>query len=322
MDTSVQFANTWLSRPPVVVADSSTAEQAPTSGADQVIGVNHFDADSEHDRCELIRDVVAIANSGGGRLIVPAAINDTDILRWLAEYTGTADFEINVRGIHQAGVSATEITVGAAALPIGFSKQATFQTSQDSDRPQQVFPAGSFYFRHGERSEPGTTADMRNFFERVLRRARRRWLRGIRRVLAAALAPVVGKSPQQIAAKKKTRGLANLQPVRIVTDPDAPALHPQDVDRLYPWRQKDLLRELNSRLGRRALNSYDIHAVRRQHRLDERPEFVFNLPGAGRRYSPVVADWIIEEYGSDPDFFKQSRAADQKSLRLRRQKPR
>src|SRR5262245_50082319 len=32
-----------------------------------------------------------------------------------------------------------------------------------------------------------------------------------------------------------------LQPVRIVNDPDAPALQPQDVDRLYPWRQKDLL---------------------------------------------------------------------------------
>ena len=90
----------------------------------------------------------------------------------------------------------------------------------------------------------------------------------------------------------------NLQPVRIVTDPDAPALQPQDVDRLYPWRQKDLLRELNRRLGRRALNSYDIQAVRRQHRLDERPDFVFNLPGAGRRYSPAAADWIMEQNAS------------------------
>ena len=74
---------------------------------------------------------------------------------------------------------------------------------------------------------------------------------------------------------------ANLKPVRIVTDPSAPALQPQDVDRLYPWRPKDLLRELNGRLGRRMLNSYDIQAVRRQHHLDEHPDFVFNLPGAG-----------------------------------------
>lgn len=113
----------------------------------------------------------------------------------------------------------------------------------------------------------------------------------------------------------------NLQPVRIVTDPDAPALQPQDVDRLYPWRQKDLLRELNRRLGRRLLNSYDIQAVRRQHRLDEHPDFVFNLPGAGRRYSPATAEWIMMQHAGDPEFFQRARAADHEIMKLRRRKP-
>jgi hypothetical protein len=111
------------------------------------------------------------------------------------------------------------------------------------------------------------------------------------------------------------------QPVRIVNDPDAPALQPQDVDHLYPWRQKDLLRELNSRLGRRFLNSYDIQAVRRQHHLDDRPDFVFNLPGAGRRYSPAVADWIIDQHTRDPEFFHHARTADHEIMKLRRHKP-
>ena len=114
----------------------------------------------------------------------------------------------------------------------------------------------------------------------------------------------------------------NLQPVRIVTDPQAPALQPQDVDRLYPWRQKDLLRELNGRLGRRFLNSYDIQAVRRQHRLDEHPDFVFNLPGAGRRYSPAAAEWMLEQHARDPEFFHQARTADHEIMKLRRRKPR
>jgi hypothetical protein len=81
------------------------------------------------------------------------------------------------------------------------------------------------------------------------------------------------------------------------------------------------VRELNNRVGRRMLNSYDIQAVRRQHRLDERPDFVFNLPGAGRRYSPAVADWIMEQYGLDPEFFRRARVADHDMLRLRRQTP-
>lgn len=112
-----------------------------------------------------------------------------------------------------------------------------------------------------------------------------------------------------------------LKPVRIVSDPAAPALQPQDVDRLYPWRQKDLVAELNRRLGRRMLTSYDIQAVRRHHRLDEHPEFVFNLPGAGRRYSPAVAEWIMNEYAGDPEFFRSARIADQAQLKLRRRKP-
>jgi hypothetical protein len=111
------------------------------------------------------------------------------------------------------------------------------------------------------------------------------------------------------------------QPVRIVTDPQAPKLQPQDVDLLYPWRQKELVRELNRRIGRRMLNSYDIQAVRRHHRLDERPDFVFHLPGAGRRYSPAVADWIMDEFARDAEFFHKARAADHELLRLRRERP-
>jgi hypothetical protein len=126
----------------------------------------------------------------------------------------------------------------------------------------------------------------------------------------------------ETASKSVPRDNAAPQPVRIVTDPNAPALQPQDVDRLYPWRQKDLLRELNKRLGRRVLNSYDIQAIRRQHHLDEHPEYVFNLPGAGRRYSPAVADWIMEQHNRDPEFFHRARLADHDLMALRRHKPR
>jgi hypothetical protein len=128
------------------------------------------------------------------------------------------------------------------------------------------------------------------------------------------------KSIESMPGTKKVSS-ANLQPVRIVTDPNAPVLQPQDVDRLYPWRQKDLLRELNNRLGRRVLNSYDIQAIRRQHQLDERPDFVFNLPGAGRRYSPATADWIMDQYAHDSEFFHRARTADHEIMKLRRQKP-
>jgi hypothetical protein len=82
------------------------------------------------------------------------------------------------------------------------------------------------------------------------------------------------------------------------------------------------MRELNRRLGRRALNSYDIQAVRRQNRLDERPDFVFHLPGAGRRYSEAAVEWILDQHDRDPEFFHRARAADHEFMKLRRRKPR
>jgi hypothetical protein len=281
-----------------------------------------LDVASDADWCELIRDVVAVANSGGGRIVVDGAIDEPQILSRLRQFTDSTFDDIHVQAIERNGAELTLVNVGAATIPVGFTKPGVCDSTVAPDGPQQVFPLGVYYFRHGERSEPGTSGDMRAFIERLLRRVRRRWLRGIRRVLAKPITFDEGAAPKRIVSKRIRLERTVLQPVRIVSDPNAPALQPQDVDRLYPWRQKDLLHELNNRLGRRVLTTYDVQAVRRHHGLDERLDFVFHLPGAGRRYSPAVADWIMEQFGRDPEFFHEARAADQAMLKLRRKKPR
>jgi hypothetical protein len=278
-----------------------------------------FDPNSERDWCEVVRDIVAIANSGGGQVVLDGSTSEEKVHQWLNLYTDSAFADVRIAPLEGNNSTGTVILIGRAKLPVGFTRTSICLTS--AGEQGEIFTAGSFYFWHDDRSEPGTTADMRAFLERTLRRIRRRWLRKIRRVVDAPIDLGESATSNRAAAKRKQRQLANLQPVRIVTDPEAPALQPQDVDRLYPWRQKDLLRELNSRLGRRALNSYDIQAVRRQNRLDEHPDFVFNLPGAGRRYSPAAAEWIMDQYARDPEFFHRARAADQQALKLRRQKP-
>lgn len=314
---------------PADVPDGDIAESGIAGSA----YLENFDAASEVAWCELIRDVVALANSGGGRLIVRQAVpgsadglgatqlSAAAILERLAQYTDSPFDDVQVRATESAGRKELEIVVGAADFPIGFIHAAQPGQAGQSASQEQIFPAGSFYFRRGGRSEPATSSDLQAFSMRLVRRVRRRWLRGVRRVVSAPVESLVAKRRTHKAAASDTISTAKLRPVRIVTDPNAPALQPQDVDRLYPWRQKDLVRELNSRLGRRALNSYDIQAVRRHHQLDERPDFVFNLPGAGRRYSPAVADWIMEQFAAAPQFFQQARIADHEMLKLRRQKP-
>ncbi len=265
-----------------------------------------FDESSEDDWKTLGRDITAMANSGGGHIELLGTLQEPALRQWLA---AGDSLELSVMQHNRVGVAITDITIRPALFPIGFAENRT----------------EAFYVRRGGRTELATSADMQQLFERSIRRVGRRWQRRIRRLLNAPLDHVVRRKRRPAAgglSELTERKSANLKPVRIVTDPDAPPLHPQDIDRLYPWRQKDLVRELNRRIGRRLLNSYDIQAVRRHHRLDSRPEFIFNLLGAGRRYSPAAADWIMDAYSEDPEFFQKSRAADQDQLKLRRQKPR
>jgi len=286
-----------------------------------------FDGDSERDWCELVRNIAAIANSGGGVLVLqrsPRAnqFSATDITRRLAHFTDADFTDITLEAAAGTEHQTIRIKIGSAEFPIVFNCPGSIIDANDTTKRIDLFAAGSLYFWNGENSEPASSRSLQLFLERLLRRVRRRWLAGIRRVLNQPVAALV-RSPQSKLSKRATQAArANLQPVRIVTDPAAPALQPQDVDRLYPLRQKELVAELNRRLGRRALNSYDIQAVRRHHRLDVRPDFVFHLPGAGRRYSPAVLEWIMDQYGRDAEFFHRARAADSEALKLRRQKPR
>jgi hypothetical protein len=295
------------------------AEQTSGSGfrPDQVIRVERFDAGSERDWCALMRDILALANSGGGRVLLSTPVQERDVLNRLAVSTDSGFSDVHVLAADQSNGSGSAIVVGSAVFPVGLSQSTG---AAPATATQDITPG--FYFRHGERTEPGTTADMRSFVERLLRRVRRRWLRGIRRVLTRPITFDEGTLPKRKSVERIRIERAVLHPVRIVSDPSAPALQPQDVDHLYPWRQKDLLQELNHRIGRQLLTTYDVQAVRRHHQLDERPDFVFHLPGAGRRYSPALADWIMEQFARDPEFFHEARAADQAMLRLRRQKPR
>jgi hypothetical protein len=246
-------------------------------------------------------------------------INGPALAERLAYYTGDAfepvDFKIDRAGVEPV----LTLTIGPSAAPIAFTKSAAFTPSSNASQRDQLFAAGSFYFRHGELSEPGTTADMLAFKQRLLRQTAAQWFHEIRRLLSNSTDELETSQPERSAV---VANAAAPQPVRIVVDPTAPVLQPQDVDRLYPLRQKDLVRQLNRQFGQRLVNSYDIQAVRRQHRLDERPDFVFYLPGAGRRYSPAAAEWIAQQYRSDAEFFRRARAADHATLLLRRKKPR
>jgi EC042_2821-lke REase len=84
-----------------------------------------------------------------------------------------------------------------------------------------------------------------------------------------------------------------------------------DPDRSHPYRQKEVIREVNARLDGEGVNAFDVLSVRRVHSITEetRPEFVHVPKFGSPQYSDAFVDWLVSEHERDPAFFPRAKAA-------------
>jgi hypothetical protein len=82
-----------------------------------------------------------------------------------------------------------------------------------------------------------------------------------------------------------------------------------DPDQSHPYRQKEVIREVNARLDGTPVNAFDILSVRRVHSVTEetRPEFVHVPKFGSPQYSDAFVDWIVSEHERNPRFFAQAK---------------
>jgi hypothetical protein len=221
---------------------------------------------------QLLRDVVAMANVGGG-VIVTASPPDLSSVRRELEFDDL-EFASIARG--------TAIVVGPAA-----------------ESPLTLDREGA-YFRHGARSVPATRDDLRKFMEQRLAAVRRKLLLDIRRVITAP-------EGSEVVAIERAENELGEQVIRITTDPHAPLYRAVDFDVTHPYRQKELIAEANSRLPEeRAINAYEFLAVRRTNEID--PDFVHRPRFGTNQYSQAFVDWLVERIERDHEFIERARA--------------
>lgn len=98
--------------------------------------------------------------------------------------------------------------------------------------------------------------------------------------------------------------------IRVVNDPNAPGYAIVDYDRSHPYRGKDLLVVVNDRLpqGAKAINTHDLLAVRRVHQVESKANFYHKGKFSSPQYSEAFADWLLEEYARDKEFFANARS--------------
>jgi hypothetical protein len=259
-----------------------------------------------HDRLdyvELVRDLAAMANSGGGVIVLDgiAGVDEELLHERLGEYAEPEFEGFTVEALTRNGRPSTAVVVeGVRNAPLVFTRTGRIGGEH------VAFVRGGLYFRHGAKSEAATGDDVRDFIRRQLEATRTQWLANIRQVMHA---PDGAEVAVIETAERDEEGRPTL--IRLTTDPHAPLYGQVDPDHSHPYRQKEVIREVNSRLGEGAVNAFDVLSVRRVHAVSEetRPEFVHVPKFGSPQYSDAFVEWLVAERERDARFFEKAKAS-------------
>jgi Putative DNA-binding domain len=300
----------------------------PTSERDRAVAAtregktvdfkSRFDPGSEAECVEFVKDLVAMANSGGGFILVgvhddakPSGTDVSTVLR--LDPAHLTDKVFRYTGEHFSGFAIDEATRGAAAIAVievngsdellVFTRPGNYMA--ENGKQKTAFSSGGVYFRHGAKSEPCTPSDLRRHVEGLISTERSRWMKGIRQVVEARRGTEVAviERTRRDAEGKATR-------VRLTNDPDAPVFGRLNPDDTHPHRMSGLIALLNKRLeGRAKINQHDILGVRRAYNIDEksRPEFAYKPNYDSMHYSDSFLEWLDDQFTRDSEFFQKAR---------------
>lgn len=261
-----------------------------------------IESESSGSLCELIKDIVAIANTGGG--IIVFGVNDDgfscdrfegftldtgELCGRIQKYTGALFSEMEIIDIERSGKTRPALLVGASTTAMVFVKPGTYDTG--GGKQKTAFAQGTLYFRHGAKSEHAFQEDLTHWIDRELSRIRKEGLGGIRKVVEAPAGRPVG-----IVVPHNANSAALT--VRIGNDPNAVSVVPSNAEEIWPYRQKELIERVNTLLSGAKINSHDVQCINRSLNVfGGHPEFAYRphskMPG---QYSERYVRWMIERY--------------------------
>jgi hypothetical protein len=281
-----------------------------------------LDFSEPHAWCEIVKDIVAMANSGGGVLLIglnntgdptgfdPQPVLDMDaavVTDRIEKYTGVQFDGFSVSEETKKGNRLAAILVEGVSVPIVFTKPGTYAISDQKQKT--AFSVGTVYFRHGAKSEPGNTDDLRNAIERQLESIRQSWLKGVRKVVKAPPGSQVYTFPSGVDVRESAA--PDAMAMRIVDDSDAPAYRKLDYDQTHPFRQKGAIVEINKKLaGRTTVNSFDIQCINRVYAMLGQDHLCHCPKFSSPQYSREYVAWVINQYEQDKGFFENTRKKD------------
>jgi hypothetical protein len=281
---------------------------------------SRFDPRSDTEWVELVKDLVAMANSGGGVVLVgvqddasPSGADISSVIRLdpaqltdkIFRYTGEHFSGFAIReGVRDGNAIAVLEVQGSDDLLV-FIRPGNYVS--DNGKEKSAFAIGGVYFRHGAKSEPCTPSDLRRHIQGWISTERSRWMTGIRQVIEAPKGTEVAVIQR---SRKDAEGKATR--VRLTNDPDAPVFGRLNPDDTHPHRLSGVVELLIKRFGGRAtVNQHDILCVRQAQDINEKshPEFAYKPKYDSMHYSDSFLEWLDGQHKKDPGFFQKARLA-------------
>jgi hypothetical protein len=275
-----------------------------------------FDPTADEQWCELVRDLVAMANTDGGAIVLgldphgsaiglePAVFHTLDLASVTGRvkaYTGYDLTELTLRRCEKDGRPLLAFVIERAPVPIPFTKSLPCG-SADGRRALPISP-GAVYVRRGGRSVPATREDLASAVGRRLDEERSAWTDRLRDVIRIP------------ASVRVSTGIGDVQQVtdpgapaiRLVDQPDAPAYRLENPDALYPYRQKELIARLRELLPEGTMvNAHTLLTINWAHKTRERPEWTYHPKFGSVQYNDAFARWIVEQVEKDPEFLEKA----------------
>lgn len=283
---------------------------------EQIDFKREFVPSSKGSYCEIIKDVVALANSGGGAILIGLddfgvccpfeeealrVLDSADVANKIHTYTGKHFASFELKWINRGSKYCFAILVHATDVPLIFIKDGAYSDVKGKER--FAFRKGVIYFRHGTKSEPGHSDDLIKWRDRSLDKIRKNWMEGVVKVVETS-------GLGEISVFNSNETTSN---VRFTSDPNAPAARPTNLDESHPFRENQLVEYVLERAnGLKKFSGHDVRCIKLNYKIspETRPDFTVKPHAiASPQYSPEFGSWIVSEIDSKPDFISDARQA-------------
>jgi len=275
-----------------------------------------FDPSDAQQSVEILKDIVAIANSGGGALAIGvknsgvvvgidvSAVLNHDHAKYcdlIRKYTLQDFCDFEVVPAERDGHPIAVFLIGVPDYPIVFEKPGTYPIG--NNKQMTAFAQGTVYFRHGAKSEPGTTEDLRKFMQDRVREMHDQLMKGLRKVEVAQRGAHLEVVPAAVVVADKTTAA-----IRLTDDPAAPNAIAINRDDICKYRQKEVLAKVRELLPDGPWpTSHDMQAINRIYGILGKKEFAWKPQFSSPQYGESFVEWLVESIRGDGEFLTKTR---------------